>query len=168
MGREKPTPCTMSRWRERERMCGYARAVSGIPDRRVSWFPVISCPRPALLRRLLHVPPAKHRPHRPRCCSCHPARRPARLLAVAIFLPLIHDASNERTNERTNWTRNPFAWTGGPAANARAPAYSWCPTGRPSKSGVGGLLILWWYRLQERVGRGSDASTKCALATPPA
>ena len=34
------------------------RSPSAIPDRRLSWFPVVSCPRPALLRRLLHVPPA--------------------------------------------------------------------------------------------------------------
>ena len=53
------------------------RSTSAIPDRRLSWFPVVSCPRPALFRRLLHVPPSKHRPHRPRRRSCHPARRRA-------------------------------------------------------------------------------------------
>ena len=37
--REKPTPCTMSRWRERENVC--MRALSAIPDRRLSWFPVM-------------------------------------------------------------------------------------------------------------------------------
>ena len=60
-------------------MCVCARS-SAVPGRRLPWFSVISCPRrPALLRRLLHVPPAQHRPHCPRRRSRHPARRRARL-----------------------------------------------------------------------------------------
>ena len=58
-------------------MCVCARS-SAVPGRRLPWFSVVSCPRrPALLRRLLHVPPAHHRPHCPRRRSRHPARRRA-------------------------------------------------------------------------------------------